>query len=468
MRLIKLLIRGLERLDQFLEKEKKELIEKTASFGRQSLKAISSFVKKHRRILNLAGWTIFIFCLSFVGGALGGAYFYYQGQNLLYNIQKEILEHQPPQVNRVTNQTIYLPQTSQEEKIVQVVKEASPAVVTIVLSKEMPVYEQYFQPFGDEFFKIEIPQYRKKGTKKERIGSGSGFFVSPDGLILTNKHVVIQKDVEYSVVTSDGRVYPAKVLAIDPFHDAAIIKLEQGKEINKKGQIQNKKFPYLKLGDSDRIQIGQTVIAIGNPLGEFQNTVSVGVVSGLGRSITASGAGITETIDDVIQTDAAINRGNSGGPLLNLKGEVIGINTAMVQGAENLGFAIPINQAKRDLNQFEKLGKIVYPFLGIRYVMITPELQEENNLPVSQGAWIRKGNQPNEVAVVPNSAADKAGLKEGDIILEVNGEKVTMKNKLSKVIHKYSPGDKVVLKVMRDKKIKYFTVVLGEKSSESK
>jgi serine protease Do len=203
------------------------------------------------------------------------------------------------------------------------------------------------------------------------------------------------------------------------------------------------------------------VIAIGNALGEFRNTVSVGVVSGLGRKVTASGGGVVETLYDVIQTDAAINPGNSGGPLLNLRGEVIGINFAMAKGAENIGFAIPINYAKKDIEQIKKYGKIVFPFLGVRYVIITDQIQKENNLPVNYGAWVLKGPK-GEPAIFPGSAAEKAGLKEGDIILEFNGEKITADNPLAKIITKYQPGDKVSLKILRAKKEITLEAVLGE------
>jgi S1-C subfamily serine protease len=217
----------------------------------------------------------------------------------------------------------------------------------------------------------------------------------------------------------------------------------------------------LKLGDSDNLQIGQTVIAIGNALGEFRNTVSVGVISGLGRRVTAGDGEIFETIEDVIQTDAAINRGNSGGPLLNLKGEVIGINFAMAQQAENIGFAIPINKAKKDIEQIKTKGKISYPFLGVRYVLVTKEIKEEKNLPVDYGALIIRGER-GEDPIFKNSPAEKIGLKEGDIILEFNGEKITTENSLAKIISKYNPGDKVSLKVQRKEKILYFQAILGE------
>jgi len=334
----------------------------------------------------------------------------------------------------------------------------------------VPIIEEYyynpfkeFEQFFGQPFEFQIPQYRQKGTEKKEIGGGTGFIISKDGMILTNKHVVLDKEAEYTVFTNDGKSYPAKVLARDPLQDLAIIKIEREKVVDKEGSFTLKSFPVAKLGNSDKLQIGQTVIAIGNALGEFRNTVSVGVVSGLGRTITASGGGLVETLEDVIQTDAAINKGNSGGPLLNLEGEVIGINTAMVQEAQSIGFAIPINKAKKDIKQVKTLGKIVYPFLGVRYVLITKKIQKENNLPVDYGAWITKGSN-GEAAIFPGSAAEKAGLNENDIILEFNGEKITTDNSLAKIISKYNPGDRVTLKVLRAGKEKIFQVTLGERS----
>ena len=199
-------------------------------------------------------------------------------------------------------------------------------------------------------------------------------------------------------------------------------------------------------------------------MGEFRNTVSVGVISGLGRTISASGqGGFSETLEDIIQTDAAINAGNSGGPLLNLKGEVIGINTAMAQGAEAIGFAIPINRAKRGIKQVLQGNKIVYPFLGVRYVLINERIKEENKLSVDYGAWVKKGSS-GESAVTKNSAADKAGIKAGDIILEFNGQKITQDNSMAKIITNSNPGDKVTLEVLRGGEELSIDVILGERS----
>ncbi|MBI1866566.1 MAG: trypsin-like peptidase domain-containing protein [Candidatus Staskawiczbacteria bacterium] len=342
-----------------------------------------------------------------------------------------------------------------EQSIINSVKESSPSVVSIIITKNLPVYEQqWIDPFGDLSIPgFEIPRYIQKGTKQQEVGSGSGFIVSEDGLILTNKHVVLDKKAEYTVFTNDGQKFSAKVLALDPVQDLAIIKIES-----------DKKFKAIQLGDSSGIQIGQSAIAIGNALGEFRNTVSVGVISGLGRTILASGqGGFSETLEDIIQTDAAINAGNSGGPLLNLKGEVIGINTAMAQGAEAIGFAIPINRAKKDIEQVSKGNKIVYPFLGVRYVLINEQIKEKNKLPVDYGAWVKKGNE-GEPAIIKDSAADKAGIESEDIILEFNGEKITTDNSMTRIIAKYNAGDKVILKVLRDGNELNIDVILGERS----
>jgi len=398
---------------------------------------------------------------GFLAGAISGHYFYTGEVNDYLSKLNTIFLKPQAKVEKE-----YVPQTSQEESVINVVKDFSPAVVSIVITKDVPIMEEYytnpFQDFGLPL-QLQIPQYRQMGTEKQEIGGGTGFIISEEGMILTNKHVVVDTEADYTVFTNDGKSYPAKVLARDSIQDLAIIKIEREKLIGSKGEFSFKNFPIVKLGDSDKIQMGQTVIAVGNALGEFRNTVSVGVVSGLSRTIIASGGGISETIEDVIQTDTAINKGNSGGPLLNLKGEVIGINTAMVEQAQSIGFSIPINKAKRDIEQIKKTGKITYPFLGVRYILVTEKIQKENNLESSWGAWITKGEN-GEVAVSSGSAADKAGLQENDIILEFNNEKITTDNSLSKIIQKYNPGDKISLKILRGKEEKTIEVVLGERN----
>jgi len=365
---------------------------------------------------------------------------------------------QPPKNNQENQE--YKPQTSQEAAVINAVKNTSPAVVSIIITKDVPVYEQYYEsPFpempGFPDFEFQVPQYRQKGTEKKEVGGGTGFIVSSDGMIITNKHVVYDEQAEYTAITNDGKKYSVEVLARDPVQDIAIVKIKNP----------DKKFKTVKLGDSSNLQIGQSVIAIGNALGEFRNTVSVGVISGLGRTITASGEGMAERLENVIQTDAAINRGNSGGPLLNLRGEVIGVNVAMAQLAQNIGFAVPINVAKRDIKQVKTEGKITYPFLGVRYALITPELKKEKNLPVDNGALVLKGEKENEPAVVPDSAADKAGIKQGDIILKIDNQRVTINNSLAKIIQRYKPGDRIQITVLRNGKEIELFAVLGKRES---
>lgn len=349
----------------------------------------------------------------------------------------------------------YTPQTTQEEAVINAVKEASDSVVSVVISKEVPVYKPVdsntdsSDPFS--IFGFDIPKYEQDGTEKKEVGQGTGFFVSADGTILTNKHVASDPNADYTIITNKGKEYTAKILARDPVQDLAILKINS-----------TDTFKPLTLGSSSSIRIGQTAIAIGNALGEFQNTVSVGVISGLGRTITASGGGTNETIEDTIQTDAAINQGNSGGPLLNLRGEVIGINTAVSSVGQGLGFAISVDKAKNDIDQAQKTGKISYPFLGIRYVLLDDKVAKLKKLSVSNGALILRGEGKNDFAISSGSPAEKAGLKEGDIITEVNGEQITKENSLVKIVAKYSPGSGINLKVLRGDSYSSKVVILGE------
>jgi serine protease Do len=355
--------------------------------------------------------------------------------------------------------------TSQEQAVEAVVRDFSPAVVSVIATKNLTDIEKnadpfdgfFSNPFGDlfPFFQSPAPdsQPSSQDSEPQEVGGGSGFIISADGLILTNKHVVDIDGADYTVLTNDGQKYPAKILARDPIQDIAILKIEKNN------------LPTVKLGDSDNLQIGQSVVAIGNALGEFRNTVSVGVISGLKRSVTASDdfGFESEQLEDVIQTDAAINPGNSGGPLLNLSGEVIGINVAVAQGAQNIGFSLPINLAKKDVAQVKEKGKISYPYIGVRYVLITPSIKEKNNLSVDYGALILRGSSQDELAVVPGSPADKADLKENDIILEADGQKINNDNPLAKIVQKHNVGDVVTLKVLSKGREKTVKVALGER-----
>lgn len=348
-------------------------------------------------------------------------------------------------VNQEKEVSLYKPALDYEQAVVAAVKKASPAVVSITVSKNVPIIEncpsdifgdlppQFRDFFGGGFGQITEPCER--GTELREVGGGSGFLVSADGMIVTNKHVVADTKASYTVFTNDGKKYEATVLARDPAQDLAIIKIKANG------------LSTLELGDSDSVQLGQTSIAIGNALGEFRNTVSVGVISGLARTVVASGGGQSERISGVLQTDSAINPGNSGGPLLNLRGQVIGINTAVASDAQNIGFAIPINRAKKDITSVKLGGEIQSPYLGVRYLSVTPEYAKKNNLRVDYGALVR-GNEDGP-AVEANSPAAKAGVQAEDIILEINGKKLSEEIGLGDVIAELSVGSNVKLKINR-------------------
>ena len=356
---------------------------------------------------------------------------------------------------------------SDEDRTVAVIESASPAVVSIVISKDVPVYEQYYaNPFGEnqndlfrQFFEnnpgIGIPQYRQKGTERQEIGAGSGFIATADGMIITNRHVVADETAEYTVILQDGTKFPGTVLGRDPVNDIAIMKIEK---------TEGKDFPFIPLGDSSKLRVGQKVVAIGYALGRFDNTASTGIVSGLERRIQAGdGFNRPEDLFGVVQTDAAINPGNSGGPLLNLRGEAIGVNVAIVQGSQNIGFALPINDIRRVLESVQKGGKISRAFLGVRYVMVNKAIKEKNQLSVDYGALIARGETPGDLAIAPGSPADLAGLVENDIILEVEGKKLTDEYPLFLAVGKFNAGDKVTLKVLHKGQEKQVVITLVER-----
>jgi len=337
----------------------------------------------------------------------------------------------------------------EESAIVSVAENASPSVVSIVITQDVPIYENYrYNPFGDDF---SIPGRRQVGTEERQVGAGTGFIVSQDGLIITNRHVVSREDASYTVIFSDGRKFSATILARDTLLDIAFLDIEGNNHIP------------LKLGSSKNLKVGQRVIAIGNALGEFSNTVSTGIISGLSRNIVAGsrGRGNLEQLNDVIQTDASINLGNSGGPLLDVEGNVIGVNVAVARNAENIGFAIPIDVVRDLLERLESDGNINRPILGVRYVLVTDEVQRERNLSVNYGALVTRGSN-NEPAVLQGSPASNAGIVENDIILEINGTRIDSNNLLQNVIQSYRIGDQVKVKILRDGSERELSVRLNQ------
>ena len=334
------------------------------------------------------------------------------------------------------------------------VKKVTPAVVSIIISKEVSVAQPNdifnLGPFSFDMGGGNSDGNTNAPTQQQTVGGGSGFIISPDGLIVTNRHVVDDTSATYTVVLSDGSKHDAKVLARDTAIDLALVKID------------GKNLPTLTLGDSDTLQLGDTVVAIGNALGEFSNSVTRGIVSGMNRTITAGDVDGSEVINQAIQTDAAINPGNSGGPLLNLAGQVVGVNTAVSEQGQSVGFAIPINIAKQSIESVQKFGRIIRPYLGVRYVILNADISKQNQLPFSYGALVSRGTDPGQVAVVPGSPADKAGIMENDIILEADGVKIDEDHTLVSAIVNKKVGDTIGLKIYHKGDTKTVTVTLAE------
>jgi len=307
--------------------------------------------------------------------------------------------------------------TPGEESIAAVAEKVSPSVVSIVTTNEVRSY------YG--------------ATTQE--GAGTGVIVSKDGYIMTNNHV-IDGAKTVSVVTSDGELYEnADVIGRDPLNDIAFVKIKIDKEL-----------PAATLGDSSTVRIGQQVVAIGNALGQYKNTVTSGILSGTGRPVTAStGSGQSETLTDLLQTDASINSGNSGGPLLNMAGQIIGINTAVATNANGIGFAIPINATKGILAGVLEKGAIERPFIGINYLSITPEIARTYKLPVRIGAYVFSDNSS---PVAAGSPAEEAGIEKGDIIQKINSYTIGENGGLPSIIGQFRVGDKVTFTILRDGK----------------
>lgn len=362
------------------------------------------------------------------GGALADRLFYIKP--LDYILKRSGGETQalpvPGSTTNITQRVL-----TEESAVIEVSEKASPAVVTVSITTERQLSSQPF--FMDPFGIFGSPFFGGNNAPSEKVEQdiGSGFVVDGEnGLIVTNKHVVEDASAKYKVIDKDEKEYDVLKIYRDPANDLAIIKVDSS-------------LPALTLGDSDQLRVGQFVIAIGTALGEFRHTVTTGVVSGLGRGIEAGGGwgGYVERLDNVIQTDAAINPGNSGGPLLNSAGQVIGVNVAVAQSGQNIGFAIPINVVKDSLTNFNQTGQFDRPFLGVRYRMILKNTALLNDVP--EGAYI--------VEVVADSPADAAGLKEGDIVVKLNDVLVKEEEGgLATIINKLKTGQKVPMEVYRD------------------
>lgn len=327
-----------------------------------------------------------------------------------------------------------LPPTTDTNFVTAVVDKVGPAVVRINSSRTVTtqVPEVFRDPFFRDFFGSQLPRQPQRQVER---GTGSGFIISADGRILTNAHVVDGADT-VSVILKDGRKYQGKVLGKDPVTDVAVVKIEANN------------LPSVALGNSERLKPGEWAIAIGNPLG-LDNTVTTGIISATGRSSSAI-TGDPDKRVSFIQTDAAINPGNSGGPLLNARGEVIGMNTAILQGTQGLGFAIPINTAQRISQQLIAKGKVEHAYLGIQMAELTPELKQNINSDPNSGLTVDEDNGVLVIKVMPNSPAAKAGLRAGDVIHQINGQAVKSADAVQQAVENSSVGQQMRIGLHRN------------------
>jgi 2-alkenal reductase len=392
-----------------------------------------------------------------LGGVVGGGAAYYltrraPAQAAAQPIGQPVSSVQQAPQPTVAPQATPLPSAPQpaagDSSVVATVKQVSPAVVTVINTLRADA-----QPNESQQFPLPFPGQQPEQPQRQTRASGSGVVISKDGYIITNNHVV-EGQQSLSVTFADGTRHDAKLVGTDPLSDLAVLK------------VNDAVLGFAPLGDSNALQPGETVIAIGSPLGDFKNTVTTGVVSALNRTVPGSGQ------EGLIQTDAAINHGNSGGPLLNLRGEVIGINTLVVRGsgltgdqAEGLGFAVPSSTVSHVSQELIANGKVEYPYLGISYSMIDADVAAQENLLVQNGALI-SASGPNQSAVVAGTPAAKAGLKDGDIITAIGGVKLDSNTSLRAALMQHKPGEAVQLQVLRDGKTMDFDVTLATRPND--
>lgn len=369
----------------------------------------------HKRSLSLAFAGIVVLALSFGGGWLGAA------------------AHHDNGTPSITEQKTVL--TSQAALVSQIAKDVGPSVVSVNVTSQTGSSNPFAALFG-------------VGGQTEE-SAGTGIILTSDGLIMTNRHVVPAGSTSVSVTLSDGTVYnDVKVVGRTNDNDSldvAFLKIQDTK---------GKSLAPAKIGDSSKVKVGDSVVAIGNALGQFQNTVTSGIISGYGRSLQASASdgSSSENLDNLFQTDAAINEGNSGGPLVDLNGAVIGMNTAIASDSQSIGFAIPINDLSGLIDSVKSTGKLQRPYLGVVYVPITSDIKEQYSLSVSSGAYIPTNDQAGEDTVISGGPADKAGVQPGDIITKIDGTDINQNTSLVSVLGKHKVGDTVSLTIVRDGK----------------
>ncbi len=392
---------------------------------------LNSAPRSHRRKVAKQSAAALALVLLGVGVGVGGDYLF--AHNSMVSGTSAVAESNSPEANNQATQSQAVNDAQPYNRIAEIVQQVGPAVVRIDSSRtvENPNADLFNDPFFRNFFGSQMPQMPDKEVQK---GTGSGFIINDNGTILTNAHVVDGAE-NVTVTLKDGRTFEGKVMGKDPVTDVAVVKIAANN------------LPTLKIGDSNSLQPGEMAIAIGNPMG-LDNTVTEGIISATGR--TAGQVGVPDKRVDFIQTDAAINPGNSGGPLLNQRGEVIGINTAIIQGAQGLGFAIPIDTAQRISDQLIASGKVEHPFLGIQMVTLTPEVKQEINSNPNSGLSVYEDKGVLVVRVVPDSPADKAGLRAGDVIGQVNGQPVEDADALQQAVENSGVGKNLELGLKRN------------------